>query len=284
MTKTKASKTLNLTFSVGGGGGPGIAAQQKIASLADRLVKATHFNLAECKALIYLHHSLEMAGGRMMKMRMREVLHVIFEITDEIMIELAFKAFDRDNDGHVDEWEWVWGLSTMIRGTTDELADWCYYIYDINGDGGLAREELSHCLKGCIYPNFGLDADELEECERDIVEIAMKKLDVDNDGQISIGDFKKAVRKDPSLLVAVGPCLPPMSGCAVFLSLITENYRHYTGPCGRTYKKPAPRVRQSGVGPGVLSKISAAPSQIDISDKSPSPSMVAVHSTMKIHQ
>jgi len=217
--------------------GHGLAVQHKIGSIADRLSRITHFTLAECKALIHLHHNLEVAsGGPMDRMRMREVLHIIFQITDEVMLDLAFRAFDKDLDGHVNEGEWVQGLSTMMRGTTDELSDWCYYIYDINGDGGLAREELSHCLKGCIYPGYGVDDDEIEECERDIVEIAMKKLDVDLDGQITIGDFRKACKKEPLLLVSVGPCLPPMKSCAAFQSLVTDKYRVYSGPLGRNPK------------------------------------------------
>lgn len=49
----------------------------------------------------------------------------------------------------------------------------------MNGDGSLAREELTHCLKGCILAGYGLDQEEVEDCERDIVEICMKKLDMD---------------------------------------------------------------------------------------------------------
>lgn len=42
---------------------------------------------------------------------------------------------------------------------------------DMNGDRSLAREELSHCLKGCMYLGYGIDSDEIDECERDIIEI-----------------------------------------------------------------------------------------------------------------
>lgn len=99
----------------------------------------------------------------------------------------------------------------MLRGTTEELIEWCYYVYihmflfhfnflnkfqivrslelitdsfvywryDLNGDGGLAREELHHCLKGCIYTGYGIDPDELDEAEREIVEIVMRTLGED---------------------------------------------------------------------------------------------------------
>lgn len=66
-------------------------------------------------------------------------------------------------------------MSTMLRGTLEQLTDFTYNVYDMNGDGSLAREELHHCLKGCILSGYGIDDDEIEDCERDIVEIAMKK-------------------------------------------------------------------------------------------------------------
>jgi len=170
-------------------------------------------------------------------MRMREILHVVFHITDDVMLDLVFHSFDRDNDGFVDEYEWVKGLSTMLRGTTDELIEWCYYVYDMNGDGGLAREELHHCLKGCLYPGYGIDGDEQDECERDLVEIVMRTLDVDRDGQITQLDFEEACLQNPLLLVSIGPCLPPHQCIASFLALVTDKYRHYTGPMGKVSKK-----------------------------------------------
>lgn len=41
-----------------------------------------------------------------------------------------------------------------------------YRVYDMNGDGSLAREELYHCLRGCIYPGYGIEADEIDDAER----------------------------------------------------------------------------------------------------------------------
>ncbi|ODN03672.1 EF-hand calcium-binding domain-containing protein 1 [Orchesella cincta] len=222
----------------------GLAKLHRLLSAADYLAKTTHFtveevsywpcilNICQCKVLLYLHNKLEY-NGPLDKMKMREVLHVVFEITDGVMLDLAYKAFDRDSDNWVNELEWVQGLSIMLRGSTDELSDWCYFIYDMNGDGGLAREELAHCLKGCIIPGYGgVEFEEAEECERDIVELAMRKLDIDKDGQITREDFVIATKQDPLLLVSVGPCLPPVKCCAAFMALITERFRSFTGPLG----------------------------------------------------
>ncbi|CAL8127255.1 unnamed protein product [Orchesella dallaii] len=96
----------------------------------------------------------------------------------------------------------------------------------MNGDRSLAREELTHCLKGCIYMGYGIDNDELDECERDIIEIG--ESNVDKDAQITETDFQNACYEDPLLLQACGPCLPPDRSTAAFLALITDKYRNFT--------------------------------------------------------
>lgn len=98
----------------------------------------------------------------------------------------------------------------------------------MNGDRSLAREELSQCLKGCFLPGFGLEADEIEDAERDIIEMAMKKLDVNHDGQITFDDFMNAVRGDPLLVQACGPCLISPDCMARFLFTVSWEYRGYT--------------------------------------------------------
>lgn len=65
-------------------------------------------------------------------------------------------------------------VSLLCRGTPDQLIDFCYMVYDINGDKSLAREELSHCLKGGLVPYAGvMNGDEIEEAMREIVEIVI---------------------------------------------------------------------------------------------------------------
>jgi len=208
----------------------------RLAYLAEQLSKTTHFSPDDVKALLGIYQKM-VTFGRIDRMRMREILHAVFHITDDIMLDLVFHSYDRDGDGLVDELEWVKGLSVMLRGTTDELIEWCYFVYDMNGDGGLAREELHHCLKGSLFPGYGIEADEQDECERELVEIAMKALDVDRDGQITQQDFDIACTKNPLMLVGIGPCLPPQSCVASFLALVTDKYRNYTGPMGKASRK-----------------------------------------------
>lgn len=106
----------------------GLAQIHRLQSIAEQLSKITYFateevnsyevntdqnerknqminlhdnlHLCQCKSLLYLYTRLE-EGGSLDRIRMREILRVMFEITDEIMLDLAFRAFDKDGDGIV---------------------------------------------------------------------------------------------------------------------------------------------------------------------------------------
>ena len=90
-------------------------------------------------------------------------------------------------------------LSILLRGTLDEMIEFVYDVYDINGDRSLEREEILMCLEHTIKPRGELDSDEAGDCIRELVSIAMNKLDWDNNGIITFNDYKAAIEKDPLL-------------------------------------------------------------------------------------
>lgn len=92
----------------------------------------------------------------------------------------------------------------------------------------MAHAELHHCLRGCIVPGYGIDMEEIEDAEKEIVDICMRKLDVDGDGQVTKEDFTSAAMANPLLMQSVGPCLPDPNAMAAFLAMFTENYRSYS--------------------------------------------------------
>jgi len=212
----------------------GLAKTQAIHNAADQLSEHSHFSSDECKSLLLIYERIN-SMGKIDRLKFREILHTTFDITDDVMLDLTFRAFDRNFDGVVDETEWIKGLSTMLRGDVEEMIEFVYFVYDMNGDRSLAREELFHCLKGCIHAGYGVDSDEIDEVEKEIVEIAMKKLDVNKDGQITYDDFQDAVYADPLLLQSIGPCLPTAKASAAFLAVVTDDYRAYSGCWGSTW-------------------------------------------------
>lgn len=66
----------------------------------------------------------------------------------------------------------------------------------------------------------GDDDETREESVKDLVEIALRKFDVDKDGKVSFSDYTTAVKADILLLEAFGQVLPTDGAVNSFLSTL----------------------------------------------------------------
>jgi hypothetical protein len=65
------------------------------------------------------------------------------------------------------------------------------------------------------------DDESLEENVKDLVEIALRKFDIDKDGKVSFLDYSTTVKEDDLLLLeAFGQVLPSESSAESFLSTL----------------------------------------------------------------
>ncbi|XP_033367736.1 EF-hand calcium-binding domain-containing protein 1 isoform X1 [Parus major] len=136
------------------------------------------------------------------------------EVAGRHSITAVFSTFDRSNTGNITVVEWVEGLGVLLRGTLEEKMKYCFAIYDLNGDGYISREEMFQMLKNSLLIQPA--DEEPDEGVKDLVEIALKKMDYDHDGKLSFTDFEKAVREESLLLEAFGPCLPDIKSIIAF--------------------------------------------------------------------
>ncbi|TSK31458.1 EF-hand calcium-binding domain-containing protein 1 [Bagarius yarrelli] len=146
--------------------------------------------------------------------KFRNILHNTFGLTDDMILDRVFRAFDKDNDSYISVKEWVEGLSVFLRGTLDEKIKFCFDVYDLNGDGYISREEMFHMLKNCQIRQ--LTEEEPDEGIKDLVEIILKKMDYDYDSRLSYSDFENAVKDENLLLEAFGSCLPDTKNIQAF--------------------------------------------------------------------
>ncbi|XP_009084197.3 calaxin [Serinus canaria] len=181
---------------------------------------AKHFTKSEVECLVKLFDTLvakassQFAGAGFDRTVFRDTLYNAFGMTDDAVLDRVFSTFDKDNTGCITVEEWVEGLAVLLRGTLEEKMKYCFAIYDLNGDGYISKEEMFQMLKHSLLIQPA--DEEPDEGVKDLVEIALKKMDYDHDGKLSFTDFEKAVRDENLLLEAFGPCLPDIKSSMSF--------------------------------------------------------------------
>ncbi|NXN06563.1 EFCB1 protein, partial [Indicator maculatus] len=187
--------------------------RKKLQLLVDSLGQSSkHFTKSEVECLIKLFNML-VAESRSRFAAVgfdcnvfRDVLYRMFGMMDDMMMDRVFRTFDRDNNSCISVEEWVGGLAVFLRGTLEERIKYCFEVYDLNGDGYITRDEMFQMLKNSLLKQPS--EEDPDEGIKDLVDIALKKMDYDHDGKLSFVDFEKAVRNENLLLEAFGPCLP----------------------------------------------------------------------------
>ncbi|XP_041975782.1 EF-hand calcium-binding domain-containing protein 1 [Aricia agestis] len=202
------------------------------------LLRATRFNKQELEALHCMYKKLVLAAQSaapstgisqpnkldgIEQNTFRDVMHNTFDlVTEEVIVDRVWVTWERGNggEGSIKFDAWVRGLSVMLRGSDDERISHCFAVYDLNNDGFITRDEMFILLKNSLLKQPG-DEDP-DEGVRDLVELVLKKLDIDKDGKISMEDYREAVQQEPLLLEAFGQCLPSKRHAATFLKTLSN--------------------------------------------------------------
>ncbi|XP_062545597.1 calaxin isoform X2 [Armigeres subalbatus] len=150
----------------------------------------------------------------------RELLHSTFDIvTEETLMERIFCAWEKGYEGLPIRLEgWILGLSTFLKGSQAEKTAFCFRVYDLNSDGYITKDEMFALLRNCLIKQP--QDEDPDEGVKDLVEIALRKLDMDKDGKVSFQDYQEAIAEEPLLLEAFGQCLPSDRSTVSFLSTL----------------------------------------------------------------
>ncbi|CAF0826021.1 unnamed protein product [Didymodactylos carnosus] len=152
--------------SISHGHGPPVsrkAVQYVLDEVAKRRNEKFHFSKQEIESLCTIFRHLTKNADKIDRNRFRDILHNTFDMTDDILMDRVFKAFDRDNDGQVNMLEWIIGLNTYLRGTLDEKIAFAFNCYSLKGEKHITREEIFQLLKSSVLKQAG-DEDPDETC------------------------------------------------------------------------------------------------------------------------
>ncbi|KAK7861649.1 hypothetical protein R5R35_006566 [Gryllus longicercus] len=109
----------------------------------------------------------------------------------------VFKAFDVNSNGAISFRDLLVTLSTLLRGSVYEKLRWTFKLYDINGDGCITRSELGEIVLA-IHELMGRRAHQVEDDRkcREQADRVFRKLDLNQDGVITIEEFMESCLKD----------------------------------------------------------------------------------------
>lgn len=188
------------------------------------LPQTTHFtqNEVDAIAIIYFKFLREFGVKRdqMDRSQFRAFFHSTFQISDDFLIDRAFLFLDKGLTPHVTLETWIKTLSLFLRGTLEEKARYCFYVYDLGGNGRLKRNDIIRLLRHCFI--YEKDED-VELMVKEFADILVRKIDVDGDGEISLEDFMESVKKQRELLQCFGRCLPDLLCIIDFMQTFTTD-------------------------------------------------------------
>lgn len=207
-----------------------ISKKRAAHQIAERLYKETNFDSHECELLVnFMLSSCKNQPDRLDKMKFREILIEHFEFTDPILMDQVFKTFDTDSDGFVDIEEWVRGMSIFLRGTMDQITRFCFDTYDMNSDKSITRDVMFTLLKNCLAEKGQqeLGEDDPEEGVKELIELILKKMDLDRDTKLGFDDYKQSCCQEDLLIEFLGRILPDKKQCRKFFDCLESMDKHH---------------------------------------------------------
>ena len=167
----------------------------------DELAKTTHFSVEEISKLCGSFKQIAGSTTADGKIDVNEFANML-GIRSIGFAGKIFAAFDSNPDKSLDFKEYVEGLSAIsARATLEERATFIFNVYDADRGGTISSDELMEVMKLSLGENS--DVKIPDTALNRIVKDTIKKMDQNDDGEISLDEFIDAAKKNPSILNCV---------------------------------------------------------------------------------
>ncbi|KAF9995951.1 hypothetical protein BGZ65_008440, partial [Modicella reniformis] len=128
----------------------------------------------------------------------RRILHS--SPLDDVFLTRLYSAFDTNpNSKGVNFKEFIEGLSVFKKGTPDEKLELSFKLYDIDHVGYITRPGLEKAMTQLHSVVAGSSQDETHQIQ-ELVKRIFDDLDVNNDGKLSLEEYKLNSMKEPLII------------------------------------------------------------------------------------
>lgn len=199
--------------------------QRTIQSLGHKL---TNLDSTEIDVLVSIYVKLMEDNGpaatHMSRTQLRSMLYQVFDMPEDHLVERIMVAIDRGITPYIKLSTFVTTMSIFLRGSLADRIRYCYAVYDILGEKMIKRDQLIILLRNAVIKQH---AEDVEEIVKDMVDMLIKKVDLDLDGAISMQDYTDTVMGQPALLEIFGHCLPSRESVNAYLHTFTHKIEKF---------------------------------------------------------
>ncbi|KAF8934262.1 hypothetical protein BGZ47_010439 [Haplosporangium gracile] len=180
----------------------------------------------------------------------RRILHS--SPLDDVFLTRLFSAFDTNpSTKGVNFKEFIEGLSVFMKGTPDEKLELSFKLYDIDHAGYITRPGLERAMTQLHSVVAGSTQDETHQIQ-ELVKRIFDDLDVNNDGKLSLEEYKLNSMKEPLIIDFLSQFLADQtdSGSNSICSALSVPPSPRSGssppsPRFSHFAPPSPRLRDS---------------------------------------
>ena len=134
--------------------------------------------------------------GALTIQKVKEMMNFILpDQNGEIVANLIFSAFDKDNNGSLDFCEFIIATHSTANSSPEDKLHWVFQMYDKDGSGSITIGEMIQVF-ATLYENEGL----AQEIAVERAEKIFGSLDSNNDGDITEAEFVTGCMEDEEMV------------------------------------------------------------------------------------